>query len=116
VLFDGGLTGPGGERKSLANEEGESLLVATEVSVAILAREEFFSIISGSITWSMELTLTARKKAQADRRTQRGKKGHGKNEMWLLRILTREAVGSYRVIVLKLDDRVEVQRCVGGGM
>ena len=94
-----------------ANVEGGSQLVRTEVSVGILVCEEIFSIISGSITRSLIMTLTVRKKAQADRKTPREK-----NEMSLLQISTKEAAGWYRVIGPRMDDRVEVQRWVGGHM
>jgi len=59
----------------------------------------------------MDITLTVRKKAQADRKTP-----HGKNEMSLLQILMKEAAVSYRVIGPRMDDRVEVPGWIGGRM
>lgn len=95
----------------LANAEGGSRLVMTEVSVEILVCEEIFSIVSGSIIRSWSMTLTVRKKAQVDRKIP-----HGKNEMSLLQILMTEAAWSYRVIGLRMDGPAEVQRWAGRRM
>ena len=83
----------------------------TEVFVAILVYEEIFSIVSGSIMRSWSMTLTVRKKAQADRKIQ-----HGKKEMSLLQILMTEAAWSYRVIGLRMDGRAEERRWAGERM
>ena len=66
------------------------------------------SLLSAEVYRGHGQTLTVRKKAQADRKSPRGK-----NEMSLPQILKKEVVGSYRVIGLRMDDRAEVQRRVG---
>jgi len=57
------------------------------------------------------VTLTVRKKAQADRKIP-----YGKNEMSLLQILMKAAAGWYRVIGLRMDGPAEVQHWAGGRM
>ena len=73
-----------------------------EVSATIPVCEEIFFIISCEYNAVTALTLTARKKAQVDRRAPLGK-----NEMWPQQILMKEAAGLYPVIEPRMDDRVE---------